>query len=89
MKINLNRSDAVTALHNSGFTDDFQLVGNDLLWVQGKIIIRKGEFVIVECHIISEPKKKFKEIVVYGIVAPFHCTKGILLHGSFINNRKK
>src|SRR5689334_5829681 len=79
MKICLNSADAVSELHKKGFTDDFQLLGNVLLWVQGKIFIKSGEFVILECHTICGTKKRRKEFNVYGIVAPFHNSKGILI----------
>jgi hypothetical protein len=36
MKNSFNKQEAVIDLHEKGFTDDFQLIGNDLLWVQGK-----------------------------------------------------
>jgi hypothetical protein len=56
MKVYLNGPDTVKKLHERGFTDDFHLTGNDLLWVQEKCLIRVGEFVILEYHKIIEPK---------------------------------
>jgi hypothetical protein len=79
MKICLKSADAVSELHKRGFTDDFQLLGNVLLWVQGKVLIKSGEFAILECHTVCGTKKRRKGFNVYGIVAPFHNSKGILI----------
>jgi hypothetical protein len=82
MKQYLNGMDAVNDLHKKGFTNDFQLIGNDLLWVQGKSFIRAGEFAILEYHTIIETKQKSDEheLIIFGIVAPMHHIKGILIN---------
>jgi hypothetical protein len=72
MKSYLNKTDVIIDLHRQGFTDDFKLVGNDLLWIQENIFIRVGEFAIAEYY-------KIEESIVFGIVALHHNTKGILL----------
>lgn len=79
MKIYLNEADAICDLHGKGFTNDFHLSGNDLLWVQENLLIRMGEFVIVEYH-------KMEESIVFGIIALHHNIKGILLNR--FNNSK-
>ena len=79
MKTYSNCSDAISDLHRQGFTNDFHLSGNDLLWVQEKLFIRAGEFSILEYLKIKEPKNNLNEVVVFGIVAPYHNIKGILL----------
>jgi hypothetical protein len=78
MKTFLNTTEAITDLHRQGFTNDFQLFGNDLLWVQGKIFIRAGEFSILEYFKITDVKNNMNESVVFGIIAPYHNIKGIL-----------
>jgi hypothetical protein len=65
-------ADAIYELHQQGFTNDFQIAGNDLLWIQEKFFIRMGEFAIVEYH-------KIEEFIVFGIIALHHNVKGILL----------
>jgi hypothetical protein len=80
MKSYLNGIDAIADLHEKGFTNDFQLVGNDLLWVQEHIFLRVGEFFILEYHKITDPGDKMSELVVFGIIAPYHDIKGILLN---------
>ena len=77
MNIYLSGSDAVSSLHKSGFTNDFDLLGNDLWWVQEKLSIRVGEFTILEYHKITE---RGSGLIVYGIVATYHNIKGILIH---------
>ena len=51
---------AIIDLHERGYFEDFQLLGNDLFWSQGKKTIRAGEFAILEEHIITDvgPVKK-------------------------------
>jgi hypothetical protein len=36
MKVYLNKIEAIIGLHERGFTEDFELFGTDLLWVQKK-----------------------------------------------------
>jgi hypothetical protein len=80
MKTYSNKTDAISDLHRQGFTNDFQLIGNDLLWVQGKSFIRAGEFSILEYIEISDFKNIMNEFIVFGIIAPYHNIKGILLN---------
>ena len=80
MKIYFTGSDAVNDLHQKGYTNDFQLFGNDLLWVQEKIFIRLGEFAITDCHKIIDPKSNMDRLIVFGIYAPWHNVKGILVN---------
>jgi len=68
----LNKTDAITDLHKQGFTDDFQMIGNDLLWVQENLLVRMGEFAIAESY-------KAEGSIVFGIIALHHNIKGILL----------
>ena len=72
MKNYINKTDVIIDLHRQGFTDDFKLVGNDLLWIQENVFIRVGEFAIAEYY-------KIEESIVFGIVALHHNIKGILL----------
>lgn len=80
MKIYTNSVDAIIDLHNKGFVNDFQLYGNDLLWSQEGIFIRAGEFTILEYHRIKSARPVTGEEVVFGILAPNHNVKGILLN---------
>ena len=80
IKIYSSRSETVIDLHRRGFTNDFHLVGKDLLWVQEGVFVTAGEFAILECHKIVLPKNNMKEEIVFGIVIPHHNIKGILLN---------
>ena len=71
MKVYSNKIDAVVDLHKRGFTNDFQLFGNDLLWVQ-EGLVRVGEFAIVRYQ-------KIDDLIVCGIIALHYNIKGILL----------
>jgi|SRR4030095_7066396 len=75
-----NSTDAIFDLHKQGFTNDFQLAGNDLLWIQENLFIRLGEFVIVEYY-------RIEESIVFGIIAFHHNIKGILLSKSRRNSK--
>jgi hypothetical protein len=80
MRTPLNGTTVISDLHEKGFENDFQLFGNDLFWVQGNIFIRTGEFSILEYYKVPGSKNNTDEIIVFGIVAPYHNIKGILLN---------
>ena len=71
MKVSPKAVDTIVDLHIRGFTNDFQLFGNDLLWVQ-ESLVRVGEFAIVRYQ-------KIDDLIVCGIIALHHNIKGILL----------
>jgi hypothetical protein len=79
MKKYLTGPDAVEALHKNGYTQDFQLLRDGLLWVQEKVFINAGEFAILECLKISPPERVTAELNVFGIFATYFNIKGILL----------
>ena len=70
----------IIELHESGFTEDFQIFGDNLLWIQGNIFLRPSEFHIVEYHRFNENGSVNKHIVVFGIESPHYNVKGILLN---------
>ncbi|MES1215284.1 MAG: hypothetical protein ABUT20_07200 [Bacteroidota bacterium] len=80
MRSYTNASDAISDMHRDGFTNDFQLFGNDLLWIQEGFFIRAGEFAIIEYHKVNTPGSGHGEdLLVFGIFLPYHNIKGILL----------
>jgi hypothetical protein len=79
MKTCLSASDAVNILHKKGFTNDFQLLGDDLLWIEEKIMIKAGEFSIVGYHKVFDTRADPDQVVVFGIYAPWHNIRGILV----------
>jgi hypothetical protein len=76
----INGPDAINSLHQKGFENDFQLLGNNLFWIQGNLFIRAGEFSILEYHEIHRSKNNIDEIAAFGIIALYHNIKGILIH---------
>ena len=80
MKMYSNATDAISDLHMQGFTSDFHLSGNDLLWVQEGFLIRAGEFAIVRHYKIEEAKNRMNKLAVFGVIALYHNIKGILLN---------
>lgn len=77
MKIYFNKSEAVIDLHERGFTEDFQLIGTNLLWIQRKIFLRKKDFSIVEYHSFIDPFGK--ETIIFGVIANGFFASGILI----------
>jgi hypothetical protein len=71
---------AIFDMHQKGYINDFQLIGNDLLWVQEKIFIRSGDFSILECHRLYYEPNGEAHIIVFGIIAHGYDAKGILLN---------
>ena len=61
---------AITDMHERGFTSDFQLRGNDLLWVQQKTFLRTGEFAIIEYHWFWNPASKQTDLLLFGVMHP-------------------
>ena len=80
MKSYLDAAAAVSDLHRLGFTNDFQLSGNDLLLVQEGLLIRAGEFTIVKYYNIESPHSSVHGQLVFGIIALYHNVKGILIN---------
>lgn len=79
MEIYLTAPDAVFDLHKKGFSHDFQISGNDLMWVQEKFLLRAGEFAIKEWHQFKDSSRKETGIIILGVVAVCHNVKGILI----------
>ena len=71
---------AIIRLHEQGFGEDFQLIGNDLFWSQGKEIISSRQFVIVEEHISMDVTPVRAVLIVFGIVVNHLGIKGILIN---------
>jgi hypothetical protein len=44
---------AIVDLHERGYCQDFALSGNDLLWLQEKVLVLSGDFAIVEHYRFS------------------------------------
>ncbi len=80
MKIYFTKQGAVADLHQKGYTHDFQLLGNDLFWVQQKKIIPAGDFSVLECHRFCGNSTGETEMIIIGVLAIYHNVKGILIN---------
>ncbi|MEO6314090.1 MAG: hypothetical protein ABIU63_12585 [Chitinophagaceae bacterium] len=79
MKLYTTTADAVADMRERGFDGDFELVGNDLLWVQQKTFIRMGLFTIIECQRFWHPAVHSTDLILLGVIALHHNVRGILL----------
>ena len=79
MKKYLTQTEAVIDMHKNGFTNDFKLLGKDLLWIQGKTLINSNEFSVLEFHHVINPVPGGDDILLFGILATAYNEKGILL----------
>jgi hypothetical protein len=78
MNAYINKSKAIIDLHERGFTEDFELFGNDLLWIQEKIFFRPKQFSIMEAHRFLSSSGK--ELVIFAIRANGGFPRGILIY---------
>ena len=78
MQIYLDKHSAIIGLHEKGFTEDFEIFGDKLLWVQQKIFLSENEFFITEYHRFINLSGN--ELIIFGVVTDGFCVKGILLN---------
>lgn len=78
MKKYFSESEAVIDLHERGFTEDFHLFGNNLLWIQQQIFLTEKDFSIVECH--SFINLLGKKTIIFGVIASTVYVWGILIN---------
>lgn len=79
MKRYTDTAELVIDMHEKGFTQDFQLIGNDLYWLDEDKQVNIGEFNIVEFHKIICVHGHYSRFIVMGIIALHYNIKGILL----------
>ncbi len=79
MRENISKHQAVISLHERGYTHDFHLFGNDLFWTQGKLLIRAGDFNIIEYYRFLDRDANNSETVVFAVIAYSYNVKGILM----------
>ena len=72
--------EAVIGLHERGFSEDFVLFGNTLLWVQEKAFFMPEDFSIIECHRVKFPRDNMEDLVMFGILTICSNIKGILMN---------
>ncbi len=70
---------AIIDLHEKGYSQDFQVYGEYLLWVQEKIYIRTNDFAIVKCLRFDNPDEKNKVLLILGVKTNAEYVKGIVM----------
>jgi hypothetical protein len=75
-----NYHQAIIDLHDRGFSEDFVLFGNDLLWIQEKTFVSDEDFSIQECYHFDFPEKNIDDLVIFGIITVCRNIKGILMN---------
>jgi hypothetical protein len=76
----ITQAEAIIDMNERGYTSDFQLVDNDLFWVQGKYFMRAGDFSVTEYYHFSDSSKRTRGLVVFGVIAFHHNLRGILIN---------
>jgi hypothetical protein len=78
-------SAALFDLAQRGYSGDFKLVGNELMWVQGNVFLRMGEFSIAEFHRFWNPSIKSQNLILFAITALHYNLRGVLIFYSPIS----
>lgn len=80
MKKYLVKYEAIIDMHERGYSEDFHLVGNRLLWLQGKEMVETGDFSIEEYHLFYDSSLINTTLIILGVVDLYHGIKGILMN---------
>jgi hypothetical protein len=67
----------IVALHEKGYTEDFEQCSNGLLWIQQKLILPTKDFGVNEHYRVLDAGGK--GAVVFAITNNYLYTKGILI----------
>lgn len=78
----MGKYEAIIDLHERGYSEDFHLTGNSLLWLQGKIKMGTGDFYITEYHLFVDANPFRNSLAIFGVVAIYQELKGILIYHS-------
>jgi len=77
VKAYINKWAAIIGLHESGFTEDFVFSGNNLLWVQQKVLLLPEDITLIEFYRFGNTAGN--EMQIFAIMAKYFCAKGILI----------
>lgn len=77
MKKYLSKWKAIIALHERGFTEDFELVGNNMFWIEQKVWLQPEEFEVVEQYNVDDDTGN--QLVILGVISNYYWAKGILI----------
>ena len=77
MQLYLDKAAVIIDLHERGFTEDFQIAGGLILWIQRKLFLKPKDFSLVEAH--SFIGSDGNEQLVLGMNLLSHFANGILI----------
>lgn len=77
MEVYINKCTAIIGLHESGFTEDFVFSGNNILWVQQKVLLLPEDVTPIEFYRFGPSVGN--EILIFAVIANYYCAKGILI----------
>ena len=77
MEAYINKWAAIIGLHESGFTEDFVFSGNDILWVQQKVLLLPEDITLIEFYRFGSTAAN--EMCIFAVIANYFCAKGILI----------
>lgn len=77
MKKTLAAHKVIIDLHERGYSEDFCMNGNDLVWIQDRKVVLAGSFCILEYHYFFNEKMN-DNLIIFGIAAIYKNIKGIL-----------
>lgn len=77
MKVFLSKWEAIIDLHERGFTEDFELCGDNILWIQQKTLLLSTNLELMESYFF--PNEGGKETIILAVALNGYCARGILL----------
>ncbi|QNA45877.1 hypothetical protein [Lacibacter sediminis] len=88
MKVYINKRAAIIGLHERGFTEDFVFSGNNILWVQQKILLLPQDVTLIEFYRLKS--KTGSDLLIFGVIANNFWATGVLItHCSNDKNRSE
>ena len=87
MKTYSNSLEAIIDLHERGFTEDFQRLGKNILWLQQNLLLQPNDYLILESHYVDDQEGRCRKIS--AVIANSIHLKGILLSPKNDSGRTK
>lgn len=76
----LSQAEAIKILRELGYTNDFELFGTELLYIQQKIFIREPDYLVTECYRIINDGCYEPAVIILGITTIKANVKGVLIN---------
>jgi hypothetical protein len=86
MKVYVSKREAIIGLHERGFTEDFEMSGDNVWWIQQKTFLSSMNFELMESYFF--PDEKGKETIILAVMVNGYCAKGILILHQKNNSNK-